>query len=301
MDLTDFEEVKKLGTGGYGVVRLVENRQTGDQWAVKYVGRDGDEFDSSKLMREVSILFSLRHPCIIKTIGWSPATELTGMRIVTEYASQGSLEDALVRWRKGEPPSFWTHTNVSIMIAGLVLGMKYVHARNVKHRDLKPGNLLLNEQYRILICDFGNSKLEECGTTTTTRKAYTPLYSAPETVLDDQTTRESDVFSFGLIFYEMIVGQTVFPKDTTTRNIVGLHVKQYRPEIPDDVRPPIAELIKECWAMQPSDRPSFDDVYRRLKSIGFAVWEDVDSAAIDAFIGEVESQEEIPVPIHDNS
>jgi serine/threonine protein kinase len=119
----------------FGVVRLVENKLNGSQLAVKYV-EGGTKFDSDILFREVVILASLNHPCIIKILGLSlPSSECEEARVVTMFASNGSLEDALVSVKNVDVPSFWTHENISCMIIGLVHFMKYLHSRNHSSRS----------------------------------------------------------------------------------------------------------------------------------------------------------------------
>jgi serine/threonine protein kinase len=183
------------------------------------------------------------------------------------------------------------------MIAGLVLGMRYVHVRDIIHRDLKPANIVLDERYRIRICDFGNSKVEDFGATTT-NVAATLAYAAPEMILHAQNgTKKADIFAFGLILYEMLTGKRVFDAGL---KIFALHNEGYRPEIPRDVPIRVAQLIKECWSADPSERPTFHDIYVRLDAMGFALFDDMDGDAvriIRKFVEEVETLEAESLPI----
>jgi serine/threonine protein kinase len=202
----------------------------------------------------------------------------------------GSLAQALALVEADEPPLFWTNTNISIIIVGLVLGMKYLHSRNIIHRDLKPGNLLLDEKHRIRICDFGISKIQSCGTTRTD-VAFTIAYVAPEVLFGGTATTKADVFSFGLIIYEMLVGKSAFPRTSTIVDMNAVHHNGVRPEIPSHVGTWITGLIEACWSVDPDDRPTFREIYLRLEEIGFALFEDVDSQAVRMFISDVEDFE----------
>jgi serine/threonine protein kinase len=177
------------------------------------------------------------------------------------------------------------------MVAGIVLGMKYLHSRTIIHRDLKPGNLLLDQEYRIRICDFGNSKIEACGTRMTTNIAFTNAYVAPEVLLGKDVTRLADVFAFGLILFEMVVGKRAFPKTVSVPQMLVTYSQGIQLEIPSDVRPCVADLMRMCWSVDPASRPTFRDVFLYLKDIEFALFEDVDTAAVMAFISEVENSE----------
>jgi serine/threonine protein kinase len=107
-------------------------------------------------------------------------------------------------------PGFWNATGKGIIITGIVLGMKYIHSRGYIHQDLKPDNIMINEHGQALIGDFGacRPKNEDC---TPVPEAGTVHYAAPE-LYDDRIrpTPTVDVFSFGLILYEILVGVPVF-------------------------------------------------------------------------------------------
>jgi serine/threonine protein kinase len=207
---------------------------------------------------------------------------------VTEFASNGSIESIISRIQKGDVLSFWTHNNISCIIVGIVLGMKYLHSLNIIHRDLKPGNLLIDENIRVRICDFGTAVFEDCGTTTA---VGTFNYISPETLEDAPPTKKVDVFAFGLILFELLVGESVFPKSASIFGITKLHGKGFRPKIPSSVSPPIANLIRSCWAIDPESRPSFEEIYERLEQLWFPFFEDTPAKVVRDYSLEVTSQE----------
>jgi serine/threonine protein kinase len=146
MDFGNYETVAILGHGRFGDVLLVEDKSTGARLALKSIPRSLQHEDQ-RLLPEASILASLNHPCVIGIVGYSlPSSECEEVRMALEFASNGSIADALARCKKGDIPSFWTHENISCVIVGLVLGMKYLQSRDVIHRDLKPANLLLDKK-----------------------------------------------------------------------------------------------------------------------------------------------------------
>jgi serine/threonine protein kinase len=287
-DMSDYKIVKNIGEGKFGIVRLVEHKVNGKQLAVKYI-EGGPDFDCPQLFREVAILASLRHPCIIDIVGLClPNDECKEVRIVMEYACNGSLASALKEVNKGNPPEFWTHENISKIIVGIVLGMRYLHSKGIIYRDLKPGNLLLDEQFRVRICDLGTSRIENCGTATA--DTFTTFsYAAPEDLLHwGVPTKKADIFSFGLILYELFVGKSVFPSDAAPERIIKLLIDNFRPKIPNYVNPPIRRIIKRCWSDDAESRPSFDEIYDLLEEAFFAFFDGVSLSVVRRFISEVE-------------
>jgi serine/threonine protein kinase len=184
---------------------------------------------------------------------------------------------------------FWTRENISVMIVGIIIGMKYIHSQGIMHRDLKPGNILLDENYRIRICDFGTARFEGCGTVTS-NMVGTLRYMAPEMFEEDPPTSKVDVFAFGLILYEILVGESVFPKNMAIAPIVRLHVRGFRPRIPESVSPIVASVIEKCWSVNPRNRPSFEEIFNELREAQFPFFRDVDSGVIDEFISAVDKQ-----------
>jgi serine/threonine protein kinase len=116
-------------------------------------------------------------------------------------------------------------------------------------------------------------------------------YCAPE-CYDNSCSQMSDVFSFGMILYELLTGQPVFSDKLTPHRIMFLvAMKHALPDIPEFVLPSVRELITECWAENPHHRISFEDIVDRLKEIKFKVMPNVNSSKLSAFVEEIESLE----------
>jgi serine/threonine protein kinase len=120
---------------------------------------------------------------------------------------------------------------------------------------------------------------------------FDSYYFAPECYYNNYSQR-SDVFSFGLILYELLTGQPVFSKELTlTQTAFIVAVKHELPDIPTFLLPSARELITDCWAEEPGDRLSFDEIVDRLKEIKFKVVPNVNSWKLSAFVKEIEEWE----------
>jgi serine/threonine protein kinase len=115
---------------------------------------------------------------------------------------------------------------------------------------------------------------------------------APE-CYDNEYGRESDVFSFGLILYELVVGSPVFSKHMGQLGVVKLLVvNNVRPDIPEFVLPSIKRLICKCWKRNPCHRPSFNKILNWLTAIKFKLIPNVNSSKLSKFVTDILAQEE---------
>jgi serine/threonine protein kinase len=188
---------------------------------------------------------------------------------------------------------------IARIIVGIALAMRFLHSRGFIHGDLKPDNILLDWDWNVRIADFGQSiSLTNPEIPSVIHpKAIDGMpfvdssYLAPE-CYDNSYSQMSDVFSFGMILYELLTGRPVFSRELTLNEIVfKVAVKHERSKIPEFVLPSARELITECWEKEPGDRPSFDEIVDRLKEMKFKVMQNVNSWKLSAFVKEIEEWE----------
>jgi serine/threonine protein kinase len=228
----------------------------------------------------------LNHPCVLRILGWAPADNKREAEIHTEFATNGSLKEVLEKSHSGAKPTFWNPTGIAIIICGVVLGMRYVHQCQILHLDLKPSNILIGDKGHPLVGDFGSSCL--IYDATPSEEMTTPYYAAPEMHQEHiPRTTKCDVFSFGLVLYEILVGKPVFHSSQ------GLLVVRRRvfsgdfAEIPREVGPVMAKLILSCWQKVPKDRPSFQDIFATFESLHFEILPGADGGQIGDFCGAI--------------
>jgi serine/threonine protein kinase len=188
--------------------------------------------------------------------------------------------------KRGEIPAFWTHRNIANMMIGLILGMKYLHSRNIIHGDLKPGTLLIDENDRLRIANFGMAKLEDYCIGTEQREKHSSSMYIPYGMLNKEpATKKADVFAFGMILYEVLVRQSIVPKDENAEK--HQQNKFVLPTIPNDIHRIVADVIQRCWSTDAEARPTFDEIFSSFKNNRFPFFRDVDPLECERFIAEV--------------
>ncbi|KAI3922097.1 hypothetical protein MKX01_005786 [Papaver californicum] len=251
-----YELVKDIGSGNFGVARLMRDKQTKELVAVKYIER-GEKIDEN-VQREIINHRSLRHPNIVrfKEVILTP----THLAIVMEYASGGELFERICnagRFSEDEARFFFQQ---------LISGVSYCHAMQVCHRDLKLENTLLDGSAapRLKICDFGYSKSSVLHSQPKSTVG-TPAYIAPEVLLKKEYDGKiADVWSCGVTLYVMLVGAYPFEDPEEPKNfrktIQRILSVQY--SIPDYVHisSECQQLISRIFYANPSTRITMPEI-----------------------------------------
>jgi serine/threonine protein kinase len=177
--------------------------------------------------------------------------------------------------------------------------MRFLHSQNVIHRDLTPDNIVVDWDWNVRICDFGYSvsldhpqPLLPIGQKAAEFWRTLDWHYLALECYDGVIVPEGDVFSFGLILYELIIGRPVFLKGLSPYTVMMmLSEDDWRPDIPDDVNPAAATLMRDCLAVDYRVRPSFIKILRRLKKMQFKLMTGVNSAKIAEFVNTIEDHE----------
>jgi serine/threonine protein kinase len=267
------DKIRFLGRGGFGEVRCEKDPKNPEtQIAVKKIPRSAD---SASFVREVETLEKLRHPCVVAIHGWSRTSK--SFEIHLQFAVNGALSDHLELGNRAYLRVLGDATRQARLISDIVLGMKYVHSRGIIHRDLKPANILINERWRGLLCDFGLSRARSAKGLPTEDPATTSYAAPEEGKPNGRYTEKVDVFTFGLVAYAIV------SRSPVSNEIVRHALDHPHPRF-GDVIPP---LIRRCWSVNPTERPSFQGIFDKFKSIGWAILPDADASIIEQSVLEV--------------
>jgi hypothetical protein len=303
----NFDEIKKdkikIGQGGFGEIYL--GNWQGKKVAIKKLTlinlRVGDN-NLSKFINEINIISSLRHPNIVLYMGASVDKE--NYYMISEYLPNGTLFDLLHNNNNtnsnnnkknnnnnyGEninnnslistnnnsinnfdnysKNSFFLNDSMKIKIAlQIAFVIKYLHSRKIVHCDLKSPNILIDKNYNIKLGDFGLSRFIGKNSENIKGKIGTPHWMAPEILLGGKYEYHSDIFSYGMILWEILTGDIPYnnidPKKienliTNEKNIV---------KVPDYGNLILRKLCKKCINYDPQKRPSINEILRELKNI----------------------------------
>jgi serine/threonine protein kinase len=229
---------------------------------------------------------NVTHPCLATPFGFVLPTASKELKMARSYTRSGSLKDVL-----SARPLWWTPTAKAIAVAGIVRGMKFLHSFGLIHGGMKPSNVLFDESHRIRIADFGRSRLDLRESAATARGAASE-FAAPEMLSDEERTAKTDVFSFALILFEIVVGLPALGRTSPPEELGKLPVNACeRVEIPGFVPEFVSVFIESGLSANPRERPSFDDISEALKTNDFRIADGVDVDEVSAFVSLMESSE----------
>ena len=281
----DFEIVKKIGEGAFGVVYLAIHKNTGIKCAVKKLLTE--ELEDEELLyfcREVKILACCNSFFLLPLMGFAYTKPYL---IVTEFMPCGSLFDAL-HHKNGAPQLSQTDKNVIAM--GIAHGMMRLHRMKIIHRDLKSLNILLDQKHHPKICDFGIARFKDDTTSLVTKQIGTTQWMAPEQLMTATYSNKVDVYAYGVLLWEICSEDIPFRGMTNVQIAIQVCEKNVRPKIPENVPKRLHQLIQLCWHKDPNKRPSFKQIYQSFASHKVA-FDDVDFNAFDQVVSEVEAAE----------
>lgn len=249
-----------IGQGAFG--RVFSGRWRGTPVAVKMLVCQQLTPDVIKEFRaEVAVLSALRHPNIILFMG--ACTISPHLCIVTELAPKGSLWGVL----HGHSRKLDWKT-VLKMIVDTARGMAFLHSAkpSILHRDLKSGNLLVDDAYSIKLSDFGLARVKAY-TATMTGNCGTYQWMAPEVLANSRYTEKADVYSFGVVCWELFTSRCPYESMNQIQVAMAVLNEGKRLAIPDSTPSEVAAVVHSCWHAEPSSRPSFLNILDTLEAL----------------------------------
>lgn len=244
-----FRVVALLGSGGMASVYKVYDESLERHVALKVVHGAflGDPTFAERFRREAKVVARLEHPHVVPVhaFGVEGGVPWMAMRLITG----GAVSTRLAR---GPLP-----TRDAVRIVGdVAAALDYAHSRGVVHRDVKPQNMLLDEEERVYLADFGIARLLETSThlTATGMIQGTPAYMAPEQATGQAVDSRADVYALGIVAYEALTGKVPFSGPTPV-SILLKHVSEPVPRPPSSALPAaVANVLETCLAKKPEER-----------------------------------------------
>jgi len=264
LDLSTLQMGEMVGQGGFSIVylcRLVDGRD-----AVAKVIKGGlSPSDTLLLRNEIAIWSRLSHPNLLSFIGTALGTDTCA--IICEYCSGGSLyERHRQNLQLGKPP-----LGRDALVGQLVQvarGMEYLHSLRphpVLHRDLKSHNILVAHDGRLVVADFGLARFHvTANAAEMTAETGSYRWMAPEVIRHEPYDERCDVYSFGVLGWEMVTYSIPFLHQTPVQAAIGVARDSLRPPLPEHTPEDVKAILESCWHRQPGERPDFSTLVSKL-------------------------------------
>jgi serine/threonine protein kinase len=260
----------ELGRGGMGTVYLAEQPGLGREVAIKeLIAQVADPTALKRFMQEAQVMARTSHPNLVQVHDLEQIGDAN--YIVLEFVRGKSLRDRINEKPIPMPQAF-------AVMHGVLQALDYAHKRQIVHRDMKPENVLLSDEGEVKVADFGIARLTDDsgagGTATKTGTTVgTPQYMSPEQVASSKVDGRSDLYSAGIMFYELITGRPPFTASEADGpfTLMAKHV-QAPPQPPSVLKPgldaQLEEVILKSLSKRPEDRyqtgHEFDDAMSRV-------------------------------------
>ncbi|MEX2117626.1 MAG: protein kinase [Bacteroidota bacterium] len=246
--ISHYKILEKLGEGGMGIVYKAQDTKLNRTVALKFLPEhiSASEADTARFMQEAQAAASLNHPNICTIHGIEEADKKNF--IVMEFVDGQMLQE------KKSSLSMKQALDIGIQIAE---GLSAAHEKGIVHRDIKPENIMIRKDGRVQIMDFGLAKLR--GASRLTKEGSTvgtAGYMSPEQVQGQETDHRSDIFSLGVLLYEMLSGQPPFKGIHETAISYEIVNVDSRPlsSIKSEIPPELDGIVLECLQKDPNER-----------------------------------------------
>ena len=251
--ISDFDKEKEIGKGGFGLVWKVIHKKTQKVYCIKVIEKKGiiEQKLVDQMNREIEIMYILNHPHCLRLK--NHFEDDNNFYLVMPLASKGQLYRVLKKFRK------FDERTAGQILRETISALQYLHSFNppIIHRDIKPENLLLNEGGRVLLADYGWSNFNVEGDV---RKTFcgTPEYIAPEMLLKKGHDTRVDIWSIGILMFELLAGYSPFVAKSNQE--LYQNIRRLKIQWPKDMPPLAKNLISRILKLNPLDRPSFDEI-----------------------------------------
>ncbi len=244
---------RELGRGAFSVVYLAQDTRNERPVALKVLrvkDCDATKEEKSRMLREIRLVDKLASPHIVSFYRVHDLGE-AGAAFEMEYLDAGTLDDVLDCGRR------LSLDKMMRVMRGVLLALDAAHSRSVLHRDVKPGNVLLDCDGSVKLGDFGLGRQVGEGRLSGSDEGCimgTPLYMSPEVLMASSATFASDLWSAGVLIYRLVTGRAPFPATNLPSLLHAIRDEEPFP-MDADTPVPIRRLVARCLQKEPEDRP----------------------------------------------
>ncbi|XP_060788993.1 tyrosine-protein kinase Lyn-like isoform X2 [Neoarius graeffei] len=241
---------KRLGAGQFGEVWLAIYNNT-TKVAVKTLKPGSMSVEA--FLQEANLMKTLQHDRLVRL--YAVVTKSQPVYIITEFMANGSLLDFL----KSPPGRKITLPKLIDFGAQIAEGMAYIEKKNYIHRDLRAANVLVSESLLCKIADFGLARVIEDNEYSAREGAKFPIkWTAPEAINYGSFTIKSDMWSFGILLYEIVTYGKIPYTGLSNSEVMARVQRGYRMQCPNNCPPELYEIMNSCWKAKPEERPTFE-------------------------------------------
>lgn len=251
--LGPYRIISQVGRGGMATVYKAYQPSVDRYVAVKVLPSqlaESREF-ATRFQQEARIIARLEHPHILPVFDYGESDGVA--YFVMRYMDAGTLKEKMI---EGRPLPL---NDIDRLFTQLAEALSYAHSRGIIHRDLKPANVLIDAQGNVFLTDFGIAKLLESASprlTQTDAIMGTPAYISPEQAQGNPVDQRADIYSLGIILYEMVTGSVPFTAETPLA-VLFKHISDPLPPpslVKPDIPPAIEQVLLKALAKDPKDR-----------------------------------------------
>ena len=254
-----YKVIKLLGEGSFGKAFLCSRDSNEDLCVIKQIMvEEMTKQEKDDVINESTILSKLDHPNIIKFFEFFESTKpKQTFNIVTEYADGGDLSEKI----KEQNKTPFKESDILDYFTQICLALKHIHEKKIIHRDLKSGNVFLMKSGLVKLGDFGIAKTFKNTMDKAKTMVGTPYYLSPEIIQGKPYDNKSDIWSLGVLLYEMMTFKMPFEANTLPMLSMKIMRGNYTPPssmYTKDLR----EIVSKCLLVDPSRRPSIREILK---------------------------------------